>query len=441
MSQEQGYFIRPRLAIDRDFGIHRNAWVRDQRIVGNPLSIYLYLLSHDPGFQITLESARKGLGLGKDAFITARRTLEVAGYLRMVKVTHPAGTVDANGRSIGGRVLRYDIEVLDPEPPPFGPASAIARPSAPVDNSLGDQGSEIENRAENAQKPWSNPVTGFPVADDPVPDDPLPDNPPLKENQEDQENQSSSSTEVTTEATAADSEAAALPPDDDGELGGGGGDSAALVDDRLGGCTPSASPGTAPAVAVTPVLAESDPPVRGSSDAGRKSGRGPNAGRALSSDLGVVEGEPPAGDQHEPVDLQRLLRAGIEVSLRELDSRLNLSEILRRLSDAGVNGERVDVPAAAAFVLSAAARPVGDPSAYVAAAIIREPSRWPWHALPSTGVPAGRPGRSTCELQGHRYLDEFRMQCVRCHQERPGWREERYAADSGGAHQARPVAS
>jgi hypothetical protein len=160
-------------------------------------------------------------------------------------------------------------------------------------------------------------------------------------------------------------------------------------------------------------------------------------------DLGGGEGASSsiAGEEREAVDLQRLLRAGIEVSLRELDARLNLSEILRRLSDAGVNGERVDVPAAAAFVLSAAARPVGDPSAYVAAAIIREPARWPWHALPSTGVPAAGPARSTCELQGHRYLDEFRMQCVRCHQERPGWREERYAADGDGADQARAVAS
>jgi hypothetical protein len=197
-----------------------------------------------------------------------------------------------------------------------------------------------------------------------------------------------------------DDQAAALPTDDDVDDLGGGGASSSITDHGLG--------------------------TSETSDGSRRA----RARRTPSGHNGEVEGGPQADEEREAVDLQRLLRAGIEVSLHELDARLNLSEILRRLSDAGVNGERVDVPAAAAFVLSAAVRPVGDPSAYVAAAIIREPARWPWHALPST-----------CELQGHRYLDEFRMQCVRCHEERPGWREERYAADSDGAHQARPVAS
>jgi len=396
MTQEQGYFIRPRMSIDRDFGIHRNAWVRDQRIVGNPLSIYLYLMSHDSNFRITLESARKGLGLGKDAFITARRTLEAAGYLRMVKVTHPAGAVDANGHSIGGRVLRYDIEVLDPEPASLGPTPEESRVTTPVDNSSSSRGGENQSRTKERQNPWSDPLTGFPVADEPVADHPLPDNPPLKENQEDQEDQSSSSTEVTPEATASDSETAALPPDDEeGDLGVD--DSSSLVDDGLGAGAPAGS-------------------SRRTSGVDASSGRG-----------GEVEGGSLGGGEHQPVDLQRLLRAGIEASLREVDARLDLSQVLRRLSDAGVDGERVDVPAAAAFVLSAAARPVGDPSAYVAAAIIREPARWPWSALPATVASSGGAARSTCEIQGHRYLDEFRMQCVRCDDERPGWREERYA--------------
>lgn len=233
---------------------------------------------------------------------------------------------------------------------------------------------------------------------------------PLKEEPKDLTQRSSSSTEVTTEAPVSSFMTAALPPDDDDDLDGGGDGSAALVDDGRGVWTAATHAGTETPLGVSRELAEGT-------------------------------GEPPRGDAHEPVDLQRLLRAGIEVSLRELDARLNLSEILRRLSDAGVDGERVDVPAAAAFVLSAAARPVGDPSAYVAAAIVREPTRWPWKALPVSGASPSGPTRSTCELQGHRYLDEYRMQCVRCQEERPGWREERYAGDVAGADRARAEAS
>jgi hypothetical protein len=211
---------------------------------------------------------------------------------------------------------------------------------------------------------------------------------------------------VTTEASASVLDAVALPPDDDGDFDAGGGDSSGLADhDR--GPWESSAPSVLAVAAPEPPSSDSEP-----------------------------EAVAPGSCAPEPVDLQRLLRAGIEASLRELDARLSLSEILRRLSDAGVDGERVDVPAAAAFVLSASARPVGDPSAYVAAAIVREPARWPSNALPALGPGEGGPTRPTCEVQGHRYLDEFRVQCVRCGEEREGWRDERYAAEQAQADRA-----
>lgn len=410
MSQEQGYFIRPSMAIDRDFGIHRNAWVRDKRIIGNALCVYLFLLSHDQSFRITLESARKALGLGRDAFITARRTLESAGYLRTVKVTHPPGAVDANGKSIGGRVLRYDIEVLDPDvpSPSAGRFAAVADAADAVDNSAGPEAPEGGLGADITKNPWSDPLTGFPLTDEPLTDEPLTENPTLKEDQEDQENQSSSSAEVTTEAPASDSVAAALPPDDDeGNLGQGEDRPPGDADDGRGLRQPPRG---------VAAFAREDAPAalpRG------RSKRGDRAGARTH-------------DADEPVDVEQLFRAGVEVSLRELDSRLDLSQILRRLEHAGVDGSRVDVPTAASFVLGAAARPVGDPSAYVAAAIIREPARWP--RVPMTaanGVLA--PRQSMCELEGHCYVDEFRMQCVRCGEEREGWRDERYAAEQAQA--------
>ncbi len=148
-----------------------------------------------------------------------------------------------------------------------------------------------------------------------------------------------------------------------------------------------------------------------------------------------------ADGERPPLDLQGLLRAGIELSLREIDPRLKFSEIIRRLSDSGVDSERIDVSAAASFVLAAAARQVGDPSAYVAAAIVRDPARWPWQALPASRTNVDRSTRSICVLQGHRYLDEFRIQCVRCEEERPGWREERYAAEAARTAESRAAAS
>jgi hypothetical protein len=118
---------------------------------------------------------------------------------------------------------------------------------------------------------------------------------------------------------------------------------------------------------------------------------------------------------------ERLLDAGFEASLREVDARLSLAEIRRRLSLAGVDSGRVDIPAAAAQSLSASARPVGDPSAYVAIAVIREPGRWPWgEAVPQVPL-SEKPVKSRCETEGHKYVDEFRSWCARCDQERDGW--------------------
>jgi|GEM_PF-3369529 len=279
----------------------------------------------------------------------------------------------------------------------LGANSAPNAGAAPVDNSDRPLGAES---APNALGPVDNRNSGSPLG---ATDAPLgATGAPLKEEQPDRTSSSSSSTEVTTEASASVFDAAALPPDDDGDFAAGGGDSSGLADhDR--GPRESSAPSVLAVAALEPPSSVSEP-----------------------------EAVAPGSCAPEPVDMQRLLRSGIEASLRELDARLSLSEILRRLSDAGVDGERVDVPAAAAFVLSASARPVGDPSAYVAAAIIREPARWPWAPM-SAARGASTPRQSMCELEGHRYVDEFRMQCVRCGEEREGWRDERYAAEQAQA--------
>jgi len=109
-------FVRPELTFEREFGQYRNWWTRDRRVVGNALSIYLYLLSHRRDYAITQARAQRDLGLGKDAFLAARRRLESAGYLRAETVRWPAGSVDEAGKKIGGQPRKLVFHVLDPEP-------------------------------------------------------------------------------------------------------------------------------------------------------------------------------------------------------------------------------------------------------------------------------------------------------------------------------------
>ena len=153
------------------------------------------------------------------------------------------------------------------------------------------------------------------------------------------------------------------------------------------------------------------------------------AGMARQPDDEDDDGNSSAGDGADT--FQRMLDAGVEVALLAVDARLRVSEIRRRLTAAGLDPDRVDIPSAAAEVLAASARPVGDASAYVAIAVIREPDRWPW----STGFvrtveggpapPGDRTLGSGCRKLGCRYLDEWRSHCVRCGVERQGWRDDR----------------
>ncbi|MFD5600779.1 hypothetical protein ACFWHR_12085 [Leucobacter sp. NPDC058333] len=105
--------VRPRLKFESEFGQHRNWWVRDSRLTGNPLSVLLYLLSHDPSRMPTQTEARKQLGLGKDAWISAKKRLLEAGFIIEVRDRYPAGFVDEMGRPKGGQ-KRYRLFLQDP---------------------------------------------------------------------------------------------------------------------------------------------------------------------------------------------------------------------------------------------------------------------------------------------------------------------------------------
>lgn len=107
--------VRPRLAFEREFGQHRNWWVRDPRICGNPVSIYLFLLSHEEGRQLSQIEARTQLGLGERAWVTAKKALLETGFLVEVRDRYPDGYVDAAGNP-RGRQRRFRLFLQDPEP-------------------------------------------------------------------------------------------------------------------------------------------------------------------------------------------------------------------------------------------------------------------------------------------------------------------------------------
>jgi hypothetical protein len=115
--REESRFIRKSLPITKDFSMVRNWWLRRTEVAGNPISLYLYLLSHDEDYTITLKRAMTDLGMGRTAFTSARRALEAIGMLTTETVRHPAGTVDAGGRSLAGQVVRVDFVLQDPVEP------------------------------------------------------------------------------------------------------------------------------------------------------------------------------------------------------------------------------------------------------------------------------------------------------------------------------------
>ena len=109
-------FIRTPLAFEREFGSYRNWWVRNARLSGRPISLLLYLLSHDVQFKISRAGILADLGWDKNMYLRTRRVLEEMGFLVAHEYRHAAGTRDAQGKPIGGH--RYiTFELADPAEP------------------------------------------------------------------------------------------------------------------------------------------------------------------------------------------------------------------------------------------------------------------------------------------------------------------------------------
>jgi hypothetical protein len=63
----------------------RNAWLRDRTITGNPLHLYLLLISREREGVVALNDAQEALGLSDGEFNLAYLTLAGNGYLMRVR--------------------------------------------------------------------------------------------------------------------------------------------------------------------------------------------------------------------------------------------------------------------------------------------------------------------------------------------------------------------
>lgn len=96
------HLIRRRMRFERDYTQLPNRWLRDERLSFRARGLLAMLMSHEPGWKVTLKSVAGATPEGIDAMRTAVAELERYGYL----VRH---AVKARGRFQGD-----DWELVDP---------------------------------------------------------------------------------------------------------------------------------------------------------------------------------------------------------------------------------------------------------------------------------------------------------------------------------------
>lgn len=87
--------VRRNLSFDRDYTRIPNAWVRDARLSLRAKGLIAQLLSHQEGWQLSVQSLATANGCGRDAIRAAVQELEQAGYLRRSQIRADNGAFDA----------------------------------------------------------------------------------------------------------------------------------------------------------------------------------------------------------------------------------------------------------------------------------------------------------------------------------------------------------
>lgn len=102
------------IGLDREVMSIRTWWVMDQRVAGNPLSVYLYFRALGDGASVTQTQAMEDLGLAKTAFRAAKLRLRRAGFLLEIRDRYPSDYRDPRTGEPRGGQKRFQLRLLDP---------------------------------------------------------------------------------------------------------------------------------------------------------------------------------------------------------------------------------------------------------------------------------------------------------------------------------------
>lgn len=146
ISPNSGTLVRDKLWFDDGFTMIPNAWIRDEKLSYGARGMAAYLVSHDPGFEVSIEFLARRSPNGRDAVTGFIAELERFGYLKRYR-----------GRE-RGRFGRIKWHLRDP----FMPQNLSGQ--VPLDLE--------ELQPLRSQKSRSEPQTGLPHAVQPYVDKP-----------------------------------------------------------------------------------------------------------------------------------------------------------------------------------------------------------------------------------------------------------------------------
>lgn len=160
----QGVLVRPRLAFEDGFTMMPNTWIRDRRIKWAARGLLSWLLSHDAGFEVSMELLSKSGDLGRDGVRGVVQQLEKFGYLERIK-----------RRDQRGRIAHTDWHLRDP-------FTASNNQLAGLEEAPPTKTAARSYPQAQEQNPRSEPATGLPALAQPSPVQPSPVNPTTIEN-------------------------------------------------------------------------------------------------------------------------------------------------------------------------------------------------------------------------------------------------------------------
>lgn len=130
---------RPVLSFDRDFTIMPNAWTRDGRLSLRARGLLAQLLSHRPGWEVTIESLMRVNPEGRDAIRRAISELEEYGYLKRDRARE------------GNKFAGMDYTIQEPSIPSVG-FSDVGNPYVGESTHKEDHSSQDQDQEDHPER-------------------------------------------------------------------------------------------------------------------------------------------------------------------------------------------------------------------------------------------------------------------------------------------------